>query len=67
MKIAFRLECPACHWGHEWRDDYVNQGWLELVCSHCEKSFFVKITIPSIAVEVCLDRPEAPVAALEKE
>jgi hypothetical protein len=58
MKIAFRLECPSCKWGHEWRQEYVNMGWLELYCSHCDKNFFAKISIPTVNVETAVDLPE---------
>ena len=58
MKILFRLECPFCHWGHEWRDDYVNMGWLKLQCAHCGEKFFTKIAIPSVKVSTCKSLPE---------
>lgn len=58
MKIAFRLECPHCNWGHEWSNNYVNMGWLELYCSHCGKHFFTKISIPAVNVETQTTLPE---------
>lgn len=62
MKIAFRIECPHCKWGVEWRNDYVNQGWISLTCSHCTEEFFTKIHIPVVSVEIQKEKPEAPVA-----
>ena len=58
MKITFRLECPHCKWGHEWRNDFVNMGWLELFCNHCDKSFFAKISIPEVKVETSPNIPD---------
>ena len=68
MKILFRIECPLCKWGHEWRDDYVNMGWLKLRCAHCGEEFYVKVTIPSVDISIskklpkdvpCFTMPEA--------
>jgi len=66
MKIAFRLECPHCKWGHEWRDQYVNQGWIKLECGHCEKEFFAKIHIPVVQVETSATTPDAPVQSFKQ-
>ena len=74
MKIAFRLECPFCKWGHEWRDEYVNMGWVSLICFHCGKKFYSKISIPSIDVSIeqflpsgvpCQATPEVKNAGLD--
>ena len=68
MKISFRIECPSCHWGHEWRDEYINMGWIALKCSHCDSRFFTKISIPTVDVSLvgflpegvpCFTTPEA--------
>lgn len=68
MKLPFRIECPHCNWGHEWRNDYVNQGWLKMRCSHCEETFVTKIIVNLVDVEVkkelvgdvpCMTLPEA--------
>lgn len=66
MKIAFRIECPHCKWGYEWRDSYVNQGWLEAECAHCGENFFFKISIPTVDVQTspglpeCMQKEERP-------
>ena len=52
---------PYLSLGQEWRDSYVNQGWLALACHHCGKKFYTKISIPTIDVQVQLEDPEAPV------
>jgi hypothetical protein len=52
MKIAFRIECPHCHWGSPWSDNDVNQGWVLLRCQHCDKEFYNKITIPEVKIEI---------------
>lgn len=62
MKIAFRIECPHCTWGYEWRNDFVNQGWLALTCKHCEQEFFAKVSIPTVSVETKSNQPEAPIS-----
>jgi hypothetical protein len=52
MKLAFRIECPHCKWGVEFRDSYVNQGWLELECYHCDNAFFTKVSVPEVKIEI---------------
>lgn len=58
MKIAFRIECPHCRWGIEWKDNYVNQGWVALTCHHCKKESFTKIYIPIVNVETQIEPPD---------
>lgn len=58
MKIAFRIECPHCRWGHEWHDDYVNQGWLQMRCGHCGETFVARIDIPTVNIEINKELPE---------
>lgn len=58
MKIAFRIECPHCKWGVQWSNDYVNQGWLRLTCSHCAEFFYTKISIPTVEVQTAKELPE---------
>lgn len=60
MRIAFRIECPHCSWGFPWSDNYVNQGWLEHECTHCGRTFYNKITIPTINIEMVKEHPSAP-------
>ena len=62
MKVAFRIECPICHWGNKWRDDYVNMGWIGIVCSHCQEKFYTKVKISGLNVETAKEPPELPVA-----
>lgn len=62
MKIAFRIECPHCHWGMEWKDNYVNQGWISLTCNHCKEESFTKIDIPIVNVKTQSEPPEEPIA-----
>jgi superfamily II DNA helicase RecQ len=57
VKFAFRIECPVCKWGHEFRDSYVNMGFLKGKCSHCESDFFFKITVTGVAVETLKELP----------
>ena len=56
--LNFRLECPKCKWGHEFRDSYVNQGWIKLHCTHCENEFWTKIAVTGIKIEIEQDLPE---------
>jgi hypothetical protein len=58
VKLTFRIECPHCNWGVEFRDSYVNQGWLRLHCNHCDKEFFNKITVTGVKVETQKELPE---------
>ena len=58
MKISFRLECPHCKWGHPWHDKYVNMGWVNLTCHHCEKKFYTKIAITGVDVNTQKEPPE---------
>ena len=58
MKITFRIECPHCHWGHPFRDGYVNMGWLEVECTHCGERFFTKVTVTGVNVETEKALPE---------
>ncbi len=67
MKLAFRIECPRCHYGYEWRDAYVNQGWLELRCNHCDEMFYTKINIPTVSVETSAERPDCMAIRRYKE
>lgn len=57
MQLAFRIECPACKWGQEFRNSYINKGWLQLTCRHCNKTFFTKVTITGVKIET---QPEQP-------
>lgn len=67
MKISFRIECPFCYWGHEWRDGYVNMGWIALKCNHCEQKFFTKIAIPTVKISTLKHLPEnVPCSATEE-
>lgn len=66
MKVNFRIECPNCKWGFPWSDRYVNQGWLQLHCSHCDKDFYSKIAIPIVQVEIQLESPFPPVTPGDK-
>ena len=66
MMLTFRIECPKCGWGHEFRDSYINRGWLELCCSHCENEFFAKVTVSGVNVDVQQKLPEgAPCEKVE--
>lgn len=58
MMFTFRIECPKCKWGHEFRDSYVNQGWLKLCCSHCDNEFFTKITVSGVNVDTRQELPD---------
>jgi hypothetical protein len=53
MKIGFRIECPQCHWGHSFKDSYVNEGFLKGKCEHCGNIFFFKVTVTGVNIEVC--------------
>jgi hypothetical protein len=65
MQMTFRLECPKCHWGHEFRDSYINKGFLKGVCQHCGNTFFFKVTVMGVDVQVCQEPPkDAPWEAL---
>ena len=57
MKIALRLECPHCKWGVPWHDSFVNMGWIEMSCAHCDETFFTKITITGFNVETSKELP----------
>jgi DNA-directed RNA polymerase subunit RPC12/RpoP len=57
VKISFRIECPYCNWGHNWSNNYVNQGWLALECFHCGKQFYNKITITGVNIETTKELP----------
>lgn len=57
MKINFRLECPHCEWGVQWRDAYVNQGWVKLKCTHCDEDFYTKISIPTVDIKTSKIQP----------
>jgi hypothetical protein len=58
MKITFRIECPQCHWGHDLRDDYVNEGFLKGKCQHCGNVFFFKVAVMGMTVEVSQELPK---------
>lgn len=52
MQVTFRIECPKCHWGHEFKDSYINMGYLKGKCQHCGNEFFWKIDVTGINVDV---------------
>ena len=56
--MTFRIECPRCHWGHEFRDSYINKGFLKGVCQHCGNIFFFKITVMGVDVQICQELPK---------
>jgi len=58
MLLTFRIECPKCKWGVEFKDRYANAGWLTLRCHHCDNEFYTKITISGVKVETCQELPE---------
>lgn len=65
MEITFRIECPKCHWGHEFLNSYINMGYLKGKCNHCGNIFFFKATIMGVSVEVSQDLPDGvPCATL---
>jgi hypothetical protein len=55
--MTFRIECPKCHWGHEFRDSYINKGFLKGACDHCENVFFFKVSVTGVDVQVCQELP----------
>ena len=57
MQIPFRIECPHCHWGHTFKDSYINQGYLKGKCEHCGELFFIKITVTGVNVEISKELP----------
>jgi len=57
MQTTFRIECPKCHWGHEFKDSYINMGFLKGKCSHCGNDFFFKVAVSGIQVDVLQDLP----------
>ena len=56
--MTFRIECPKCHWGYEFKDSFINKGFLKGKCQHCENEFFFKITVTGVNVEVTQELPE---------
>jgi hypothetical protein len=65
MQISFRIECPHCHWGHIFKDSYINQGYLKGKCEHCGEPFFFKITVTGVSVETSKELPQGiPCATL---
>jgi hypothetical protein len=65
MQATFRIECPKCLWGHEFKDSYINMGFLKGKCQHCGNEFFFKITVAGVNVEVSQELPEGvPCATL---
>ncbi len=67
MKISFRIECPYCHWGHIWSDNFVNMGWLGLKCAHCESDFFTKIEVTGVSIQTNTKLPNGvPCANISK-
>jgi hypothetical protein len=56
--MTFRIECPQCHWGHEFKDSYINDGFLKGKCAHCGNEFFFKITVSGIQIDVSQTFPE---------
>ena len=68
MQLAFRIECPHCHWGYEWKNENVNMGFLKANCKHCGKSFVFKLTITGVKVEFEPELPkDIPCKTLESE
>jgi hypothetical protein len=67
MKIAFRIECPHCHWGSPWSDNYVNMGWVKLRCGHCDEEFYTKITINNVDIAISKELPSGrPCQSVER-
>jgi hypothetical protein len=58
MQISFRIECPHCHWGHIFKDSYINMGYLKGKCEHCGEAFFFKITVTGVDVEINRELPQ---------
>ena len=58
MKMTFRLECPQCHWGHEFSNDYINMGYLKGKCAHCENEFYFKVTVMGVNIEISQNLPD---------
>lgn len=57
MKMAFRIECPKCYWGHSFSNDYINMGYLKGKCDHCGNIFFFKVQVMGVKIEICQDQP----------
>lgn len=58
MQITFRIECPHCHWGHKFKDSYINMGFIENSCDHCGKILFFKVTVTGVQIEVLKEIPK---------
>lgn len=58
MQMTFRIECPKCHWGHEFKDQYINMGFLKGRCDHCKNDFFFKVAVSGVQVDVLQDLSE---------
>ena len=67
MQILFRMECPECHWGHEVKNNYINQGFLKGKCRHCGNIFYFKVNITGINVLVKQDLPKGQPCKILKE
>jgi transposase-like protein len=66
MKVAFRIECPKCKWGHPFSNEYINQGFVKGKCNHCGNVFFFKISMTGFSVEVSQEYPNLPVKSLDE-
>jgi hypothetical protein len=66
MEISFRIECPKCHWGFEFQNFYINQGYLKGKCNHCRNEFFFKVTVMGFKINVSQKLPKGvPCATLK--
>jgi hypothetical protein len=67
MQMAFRMDCPKCHWGHDVRASYINQGFLYGKCQHCGNKFYFKINVTGVNIEIEQELPEGqPCTTLEE-
>ena len=64
MQMTFRIECPNCNWGHEFKNSYINQGYLKTRCQHCKELFFFKIIVGNVHIDVTHLPPDVPYTAL---
>ena len=66
MKLVFRIECPYCHWGIEFKNSYINQGWVRVKCDHCGEQSYTKIAVTGIKIETEKELPEGAPGKMKK-
>jgi len=67
MKLTFRVECPHCHWGYAMTESDINKGFIKAQCSHCQNTFFFKISVTGVNIEVQKEINNTDIPVREKK